>query len=183
MKTLLGIILAFYSTLSFSSGGIGICKGEYALCAASSSYPTGNTITVDGVPFKEGKAVCPVLIGLSVANLNIMGSCKAPPNMVWSLFSPVTSYPQAPTWDVQDEVVRTFVTTAEIGGGMSNQWSYLCTKQKHRTKTSSGKYVQLADCLGPINESPWTNGAIPVGTSIITAAPVGAVNPVGGSLP
>jgi hypothetical protein len=43
--------------------------------------------------------------------------------------------------------------------------------------------VKLANCYGPINESPWTNGHVPVGTTAFTAAPVGAANPVGGNFP
>jgi hypothetical protein len=43
--------------------------------------------------------------------------------------------------------------------------------------------VQLANCYGPINESPWNNGHVVPGTTAFTAAPVGAANPVGGDIP
>ena len=52
---------------------IAMCNGEYALCAASSTYANGNVITVNGKQFKEGVAVCPVLTGTAVANLDLMG--------------------------------------------------------------------------------------------------------------
>ena len=56
-----------------------MCNGEYALCAASGSTPTGKTITVKGKVFQEGMAVCPVLTGKSVANGALMNnSCDAP---------------------------------------------------------------------------------------------------------
>ena len=158
---------------------LSVCEGEFALCAASAATPTGNTIVVNGVTFKEGKSVCPVLTGQSIANLELMnGSCAAPKGKVWSLFSVKTEYPQAPTWDVVTATPRQFVTTSAPGGGMSNMWSFLCDKQ---IKKVNG--VTLADCYGPINESPWNNGAVPVGTAAFTQASVGAANPVGGTLP
>ena len=156
-----------------------VCNGEYALCAASGSVPTGRTITVKGKVFAEGMAVCPVLKGRSVANGELMkGSCEAPAGKVWSLFSTETEYPQAPSWAVTKAVVREFVVAKESGAGMSNQWSFLCSRQ---SKPVNGVY--LAECLGPINESPWTNGRVEMGATAFTAAPVGAPNPVGGNFP
>jgi len=176
MKKLLLLALLPFSV---SAANLMICNGEYALCAASASNPTGKTIRVDGKEFQEGMAVCPVLNGKAVANADLMkGSCKAPPGKVWSLFSTVTEYPQAPSWTVVTMTPRTFTTTTEAGGGMSNQWSFLCAKQ---VKKVNG--VQLANCYGPINESPWNNGHVPPGTMSFTAAPVGAANPVGGNVP
>lgn len=182
MKTLLGIILALYSTLSYAENSIelGMCHGAYALCAASSTHPTGNTIYVNGVAFAEGVSVCPVLHGISIANLALMGgSCKTTKkDMVWSLFSTIKAYPQAPTWATTTAVVRTFVTTAEAGGSMSNMWSFPCTVRPNKVNG-----VTLSDCKGPMNESPWTGTLIPAGTTIGTAAAVGAANPVGGNFP
>jgi len=176
MKKLLLLALLPFSV---SAANLMICNGEYALCAASASNPTGKTIRVDGKEFQEGMAVCPVLNGKAVANADLMkGSCKAPPGKVWSLFSTVTAYPQAPSWAVVTMTPRTFTTTTEAGGGMSNQWSFLCAKQVKKVNN-----VQLANCYGPINESPWNNGHVPPGTMSFTAAPVGAANPVGGNVP
>jgi len=176
MKKLLLLALLPFSV---SAANLMICNGEYALCAASASNPTGKTIRVDGKEFQEGMAVCPVLNGKAVANADLMkGSCKAPPGKVWSLFSTVTAYPQAPSWTVVTMTPRTFTTTTEAGGGMSNQWSFLCAKQVKKVNN-----VQLANCYGPINESPWNNGHVPPGTMSFTAAPVGAANPVGGNVP
>ena len=152
-----------------------LCNGEYALCAASGSTPTGKMITVKGKKFAEGMAVCPVLKGQSVANGALMkNSCDAPAGKVWSLFSTVSEAPQAPTWAVAPLVHRTFTLAKD--SGMSNQWSFLCDKQ---AKLVNG--VQLASCYGPINESPWTNGHIKQGAKIITDAPAGVLNPVGGN--
>lgn len=152
-----------------------ICNGEYALCAASGSTPTGKVIMVKGKAFQEGMAICPVLKGRSVANAELMNSsCDAPAGKVWSLFSTVSEFPQAPTWAVVPAVQRTF--TLSKTDGMSNQWSMLCDKQ---AKPVNG--VQLASCFGPINESPFTNGHIKPGAKIVTDAPVGVLNPVGGN--
>ena len=152
-----------------------LCNGEFALCAASASVPTGKTIRVEGKEFQEGMAVCPVLKGRSIANGALMkNSCDAPSGKVWSLFSTVTEFPQAPTWAVVPAVQRTFILSKTEG--MSNQWSFLCDKQ---VKPVNG--VQLASCYGPINESPLTNEHIKPGAKIITDAPAGVLNPVGGN--
>ena len=172
MKKLLLLALLPFSV---SAADLMICNGEYALCAASGSTPTGKKITVNGKVFAEGMAVCPVLKGRSVANGALMkNSCDAPPGKVWSLFSTVSEAPQAPTWAVAPLVHRTFVLSKTEG--MSNQWSFLCDKQ---AKLVNG--VQLASCYGPINESPLTNGHVKMGSTIVTDAPVGALNPVGGN--
>ena len=172
MKKLLLLALL---PISVSAADLMICNGEYALCAASGSTPTGKKITVNGKVFAEGMAVCPVLKGRSVANGALMkNSCDAPPGKVWSLFSTVSEAPQAPTWAVAPLVHRTFVSSKTEG--MSNQWSFLCDKQ---AKPVNG--VQLASCYGPINESPLTNGHVKMGSTIVTDAPVGALNPVGGN--
>ena len=170
--------MLFRSTAVFGADFM-ICNGEFALCAASASVPTGKTIRVAGKEFQEGMAVCPVLTGRSVANPDLMkGSCKAPIGKVWSLFSTVTEYPQAPSWAVVTMTPRTFVTNTEPGGGMSNHWAMMCDKQ---AKKING--VTLANCYGPINESPWNNGHVPPGTTAFTAAPMGAANPVGANIP
>ena len=154
-----------------------ICEGEFALCAASPATPTGKKIVINGKTFQEGMAVCPVLKGKSIADLSLMnGSCDAPKSKVWSLFSTATSYPQAPDWAVKPVVVTKFVTTKQ--SGMSNMWSFLCEIQ---AKKVNG--VRLASCYGPINESPWNGDHVPVGTISFSAAPPGALNPVGGNFP
>jgi len=160
---------------------IAICKGEYALCAASSTTLTGNLIKVNGKTFKEGVAVCPVLTGDSIANMDLMnGSCDAPKGKVWSLFGvpPVTSYPQAPSWAVAPAAFRSFTVGTTPDTGMSNMWSFLCEKQ---AKQVNG--VTLASCYGPVMESPWTANHVVPGEIAFTQAPVGATYPVGGNKP
>jgi hypothetical protein len=169
------LCLLLFIVTNASAADLMICNGEYALCAASGSTPTGKTITVKGKVFQEGMAVCPVLTGRSIANPALMNnSCDAPPGKVWSLFSTVSEAPQAPSWAVAPLVKRSFILGKD--SSMSNQWSFICDKQAKKTNG-----VQLASCYGPINESPFTNGHIKPGTTIITDAPAGVLNPVGGN--
>jgi len=182
MKRIAAVLITLFSMAVQAGPSLSICHGEYALCAASPTTPVpGKTVTVKGTVFPMGTSVCPVLTGESIADLSLMnGSCDAPSgkDMVWSLFSTRTSYPQAPSWDNVTAVIRTFTMTDAPGGGMSNMWSFPCTK---RPKKVNG--AKLADCVGPMNESPWTTTTVPVGSTIGTAAPVGANNPVGGNFP
>jgi hypothetical protein len=179
MKKLLAITALSLLTCSVQAQKLAVCTGQYALCAASSATPLNETITVNGKVFKKGLAVCPVLNGDSIADLNLMsGSCTAPAGKVWSLFSSQSNYPQAPTWETLPAQFRSFTTTKEYGGGMSNMWSFLCDIQP---KTVNG--VKLANCYGPINESPWDGHHVLPGEQSATQAPVGAINPVGGPLP
>ena len=158
---------------------LAICEGEFAFCGASATTPTGKTMTVNGATYQQGVAVCPVLTGKSIADLDLMnGSCKPPKGKatVWSLFAYKSEYPQAPTWETLPAQPRTFVTT-EGTGGMSNMWSFPCVKEPQKVNG-----VTLAKCYGPLNESPWTGTTVPVGTKVVTDAPVGATYPVGGNL-
>jgi len=179
----LTILLALVSSSVYAGPNIGICTGEYALCAASSATPTGKMISVNGRKFKEGMAVCPILTGKSVANLDLMkGSCNAPSGKVWSLFGmpPESSYPQAPTWTVVPAVFRTFTIGDTSTTGMSNMWSFSCDIQ---VQAQSTKGPKLASCYGPIMESPFTGKHVKPGELGFTQAPEGATWPVGGNAP
>ena len=136
---------------------------------------------VDGKVFREGMAVCPVLNGTSIANLDLMkGSCDIGPGKVWSLFGipAVTEYPQAPTWDVVPAAFRSFTIGETQETGMSNMWSFPCIIQEVKVNG-----VTLASCYGPIMESPWTNDHVKPGQTGFTQAAEGAIYPVGGNAP
>ena len=178
MKKLLALLLLSGSAHAMN---VSICKGEYALCAASPTTLTGKTIQVNGKTFREGAAVCPILTGDAVANLALMkGSCKAPKGKVWSLFGvpPQTSYPQAPTWAVQPAAFRSFVIGNTPETGMSNMWSFICNRQAQPVNG-----VNLATCHGPVMESPWTNDHVKPGQTGFSQSPVGATYGVGGNAP
>jgi len=48
-------------------------QGAFAFCGASAAVPTGKKITVQGVEYNEGCAICPVLTGPSLSNLLMEG--------------------------------------------------------------------------------------------------------------
>jgi len=53
-----------------------IHQGSFAFCGASSAVPTGRKITVQGVEYNEGCAICPVLNGPSLSNLAMEGNSE-----------------------------------------------------------------------------------------------------------
>ena len=63
----LASLLAIGSTAAIAGPALQICHGEYALCAASSTDATGRSIVVNGITFREGVSVCPVLHGPAIA--------------------------------------------------------------------------------------------------------------------
>jgi hypothetical protein len=170
------LIFLLFPNLAFAVN-LMVCNGDFALCAASGATLTGKTIRVDGKEFSEAMAVCPVLKGRSLADSDLMkGSCKAPPGKVWSLFSADTTYPQAPDWTPVTAKPRQYTMTKDMG--MSNMWSFICDKQPKKVNG-----VTLANCYGPVNESPWNAAHLVPGTNIITQAPIEVLYPVGGNLP
>ena len=162
-----------------------LVKGKFAFCGASGAELTGRTIEVQGKKFLEGKSICPVLDGVSLANLMLVGNPSITPdstdNTVWSYFWYLDSVPQAPTWDKLATVNRSFIVTNTLGGGMSNMFCMPCKILKDKVNG-----VTLAECYGPINEA-----AVPLrralrvveGETSITQAPIGATYPVGTIIP
>jgi len=160
-----------------------LVKGKFAFCGASGAELTGRTIEVQGKTFLEGKSICPVLDGISLANAMLVGNPSITPDStdktVWSYFWYLDSVPQAPTWDVLPTVNRSFVITKTQG--MSNMFCMPCKVLEEKVNG-----VTLAECLGPINEA-----AIPLrralrvvdGETSVTQAPVGATYPVGTIVP
>lgn len=175
------VILAVLFAGSVCASDFAICTGEYALCAASPTTATTQTVTVNtknGPVVYAGRiAICPILKGPAIADTaggNMTGSCSAPKGHVWSLFSVRKTIPQAPTWAETPVVFTKYVTTAT--NGVSNQFSFLCTK----IKPVNG--VPLASCLGAENEM-LDGSPVVVGTTVMTEAPAGTLYPVGGPLP
>ena len=161
-----------------------IYKGKFAFCGASGAEPTGNIITVQGRKFKEGRSVCPVMDGPSVANLKLVPNPSVSPDgtkdTVWSFFWYYDEVPQAPTWETLPTVNRSFV----IGDTPSTQMSNMFCMPCKIFKTVNG--VELAECVGPLNEM-----AVPLrrairvhpGQTSITQAPEGSSYPVGTVIP
>ena len=163
---------------------IKIYKGKFAFCGASGAEPTGNIITVQGRKFKEGRSVCPVMDGPSVANLKLVPNPSVSPDgtkdTVWSFFWYYDEVPQAPTWETLPTVNRSFV----IGDTPSTQMSNMFCMPCRIFKTVNG--VELAECVGPLNELAFPlRKAIRAheGQTSITQAPEGSSYPVGTVIP
>ena len=163
---------------------IKIYKGKFAFCGSSGAEPTGNIITVQGRKFKEGRSVCPVMDGPSIANLKLVPNPSVSPDgtkdTVWSFFWYYDEVPQAPTWETLPTVNRSFVIGDTPSTQMSNMFCMPCSI----FKTVNG--VELAECVGPLNEM-----ALPLrralrvheGQTSITQAPEGSPYPVGTVIP
>ena len=163
---------------------IKIYKGKFAFCGASGAEPTGNIITVQGRKFKEGRSVCPVMDGPSVANLKLVPNPSVSPDgtkdTVWSFFWYYDEVPQAPTWETLPTVNRSFVIGDTPNTQMSNMFCMPC----RIFKTVNG--VELAECVGPLNELAFPlRKAIRAheGQTSITQAPEGSSYPVGTVIP
>ncbi len=151
-----------------TKAGIQTCSGEFALCAASSCVRTGKEIEVKEnggqsvKKFPEVVCKCPIidkqiavlngseLKGIAAVNEgNMRGSCLAPgPDKIWSLFAPLTYYPQ----ESDDFKTREFhqqSCSASTATG-SNCFSFLCTIDK--TSTNG---VRTASCYCPAGENPF----------------------------
>ena len=187
MKKLLSSILSFLGFKKhevIDEKALKIYKGKFAFCGASGAVPTGKMITVQGKQFQEGRSVCPVMNGPSVANLKLVPNPDITPDgtedTVWSFFWYYDEVPQAPTWETLPTVSRSFVLGYEPSNQMSNMFCMPCKVIK------SVNGVELAECFGPLNEA-----AIPLrravrvkpGETSVTQAPEGATYAVGTIIP
>ena len=163
---------------------LNIYKGKFAFCGASGAVPTGKMITVQGKQFQEGRSVCPVMNGPSVANLKLVPNPSVTPDgtegTVWSFFWYYDEVPQAPTWETSTTVNRSFVIGDTPTTQMSNMFCMPCKVIK------SVNGVELAECFGPLNEA-----AIPLrravsvkpGETSVTQAAEGTEYSVGTIIP
>ena len=179
-----------------------IASGLFAFCGASASVPTGKKMTVQGVEFDEGCAVCPVLEGPSIYSLAMNGDgtlgefdasdFKATPDgtdkTVWSLFwyfSPSDTIPQinpeTKQWEMMAPNNRKFVIDmSNPATSESDMFQMPC----EIWKTENG--ILLSKCYGPLNHM-----AVPLrkpfstkdGQTSVTAAPEGSPYPVGTPIP
>jgi hypothetical protein len=187
MKKLLSSILTFLGFNKKQSDfekALKIYNGKFAFCGASGAVATGRMITVQGKEFQEGRSVCPVMTGPSVANLKLVPNPSITPDgtedTVWSFFWYYDEVPQAPTWETSTTVNRSFVIGDTPTTQMSNMFCMPCKVIK------SVNGVELAECFGPLNEA-----AIPLrravsvkpGETSVTQAPEGATYPVGTIIP
>jgi hypothetical protein len=181
-----------------------IHEGKFAFCGASAAVPTGKKITIQGVEFDEGCAICPVLDGPSISNLAMYGSggtwgefnlennFQTPDgtdNTVWSLFwyyDTTTTIPQfnpkSKSWEMMHPVNRSFIIN--MNDPATSESNMFAMPGVIFDTTESG--IVLAKVYGPLNEDALPlRIAIPVknGQTSITAAKEGTPYPVGTPIP
>jgi hypothetical protein len=122
-----------------------ICRGYFALCAASTCTSTGGQITVRTATggtarFPEADCTCPVLLGPSIANLaggNMQGSCEPPgPGQIWSTYQPRPNIPQAlnnwvPTPPEAAAPPLFCPKSLNLGNQLVNCFSFLCDSEHY----------------------------------------------------
>jgi hypothetical protein len=181
-----------------------IHEGKFAFCGASAAVPTGKKITIQGVEFDEGCAICPVLDGPSISNLAMYGSGgtwgefnlennfqtpNGTDNTVWSLFwyyDTTTTIPQfnpkSKSWEMMHPVNRSFIIN--MNDPATSESNMFAMPGVIFDTTESG--IVLAKVYGPLNEDALPlRIAIPVknGQTSITAAKEGTPYPVGTPIP
>ena len=181
-----------------------IHNGSFAFCGASSAVPTGRKITVQGVEYNEGCAICPVLDGPSLSNLamegvsgtygkfNVRDNFQTPDgtnNTAWSLFwyyDTTTTIPQfnpsTKEWEYMTPRNRSFVIN--LDSPSTSESNMFAMPGVIFDTTSTG--IVLAKVYGPLNEAAIPlRKAVPVknGQTSVTAAKVGFPYPVGTPVP
>lgn len=209
MKKILLAIFAAGALISCNqpernNGILRIHEGAFAFCGASGAVPTGNKITIQGVEYDEGCAICPVLTGPSISNLamygeggtwgafNVSDNFQTPDGTektVWSLFwyfDSTTTVPQfnpeTDSWEWMKPVNRAFVINTDSAHTSESNMFAMPAVIFDTTETG----IILAKCYGPLNEAAVPlRKAIPVksGMTSVTAAKKGAPYPVGTPVP
>ena len=155
---------------------LAICAGDFALCAAATCAPTGGTITLNnGKVFPAASCLCPVLSGLSIADLsggNMQGSCAPPDKEVWSTYAVESEIPQeaaTPPWSAAPGSLL----LCPAGDQFAECWSFSCTL------ASVVNGVQLAQCTCPIEtgRSQFISQAGLGGAAACSELPIGAAFP------
>jgi hypothetical protein len=152
--TLIFTTTVFTSGIAQAEETLTICKGQFALCAASTCEPTGKMIKVNnGTEYPEVICKCPILEGSAIADLtagNMQGSCEASgPGRVWSLFAPRVLYPQeASDFSKKPEDMKAEVQLCDKslkqGYNASNCFSFDCEIGKDG----------IAICRCPMGQTP-----------------------------
>jgi len=212
MKNLLILIFAISSLIGCNNKSttvpeksvVRIHQGKFAFCGASSAIPTGRKITIQGIEFDEGCAICPVLDGSSISNIamygeggtwgnfNVKNSFETPDgtnNTVWSLFwyfdtnTVIPQFnPQTKSWEMMTPKNRSFII--DMSNPATSESNMFAMPGIIIDTTETG--IILAKVYGPLNEDALPlRIAIPVknGETSITAAKKGAPYPVGTPIP
>ena len=213
MKKILMLTVIFATLLSCESkqdkdqgrekGVLRIHNGKYAFCGASAAVPTGKKITIQGVEFDEGCAICPVLDGPSISSLAMHGEGSLgvfnPRNnfqtpdgtsaTIWSLFWYFGSSDTIPQFN---QSTKKWEWMAPVNRSFKIDMSKPATSESDMFQMPGvvidtlENGIILAKCYGPLNHM-----ALPLrkpfstqnGQTSVTAAPIGSPYPVGTPIP
>ena len=154
---------------------------RYALCAASDITPSTRTTRINGVSYKLGTGLCPIINGQTVYNASLQGlkpTVKGA-STVWSSFGgPATfaQYSAETGWTVAPATMRTGIVGEAPNKGMANFWGFPCVVTT--PVTIGGVKYPMAMCAGPLMENP-DNRPAKMGDLMGTDAPTSAAIPVG----
>jgi hypothetical protein len=153
-----------------------ICRGYFALCAASTCTPTGGLITVKTAAggtatFPQADCTCPVIYGPSIANLaggTMEGSCTPPPGHIWSTYQPRPNIPQeitnwVPTPPEAAAPPLFCSKSLNRGRGLVNCFSFKCDSEQYMNN------VPVVTCHCAMGES-LAGTPVPAHTSFLTQA-------------
>jgi hypothetical protein len=169
---------------------IRVTTRRYALCAASNITPSKRTSYINGVKYRLGTGLCPIVNGQTVYNASLQG--KKPtvkgPSTLWSSFGgppTIAQYSTETNWTVAPLTMRTGIVGDAPNKGMANFWGYPCTVTT--PVTIDGVKYPMAMCAGPLMENPDNRPAaygVLYGTDAAASAtiPVGATTMTNGPL-
>lgn len=161
-----------------------VANRPYALCAGRSTTPTTAYTTINGNRYQIATALCPIMTGRTLYNASLQGTGVRPAgeDTIWSSFGTPDTFPQYidGAWTMASSERRTFTSTAEPGGGMSNFFGCPCTIAE--PIVVDGESWPFAECAGPMNEDT-LNRPVPVGAEVTVEGPEGTFNPVGDIAP
>jgi hypothetical protein len=172
MMMTMTFILLFFLPYLIHSHHFAICIGEFALCAASLCYPTGQLIQINNLTYPEMTCLCPIYTGRAIADLsggNMNGSCVVPQrNSIWSLYAPVNHIPQEMNdWNCTKDmsvapILYCAVNTTQALASDTNCFSFLCKR------TNPIRGIAMANCSCPLFED--INGERSIGKRFFTQA-------------
>ena len=153
----------------------------YALCAASNITPSTRTTYINGVKYRLGTGLCPIIKGQTVYNASLQGTRPTVKgaSTVWSSFGgPATfaQYSAETGWTVAAAKMRLGIVGAAPNKGMANFWGFPCAVTT--PVTIGGVKYPMAMCAGPLMENP-DNRPAAYGVLMGTDAPTSAEIPVG----
>lgn len=155
---------------------------RYALCSATNTTPSDQTVVIDGATYTVATGTCPIIDGWTVYNESLQGPdvTVSGSATIWSSYGVPSEFPQFidGSWSIAPDTLRLTTAGTPPSGGMANFFGYPCVEIP--PVMIDGKEHPMAMCAGPLMEGVG-NKAVAPGTAIRTHTPEGATFPVGGA--